>query len=46
MYRWIQEVKKYKASAFLRKGNALFDAHDDMKKLEQEKHYLREERGL
>ncbi|EOI7601087.1 hypothetical protein ACSSIF_000408 [Enterococcus hirae] len=46
MYRWIQEVKKYKASAFLGKGHALFDAHDEMKKLEQEKHYLREKRDL
>lgn len=46
LYRWDQEVEKYGESAFPRKGSALFDAHYEIKKLEQENRYLREELDL
>ncbi len=36
LYRWIQEVEKYGENAFPGKGSALFDAHYEIKKLEQE----------
>lgn len=40
LYRWIQEVERYEESAFHGKGSALFDAHYEIKKLEQENRYL------
>ena len=43
LYRWVQEVEKYGESAFPGKGSALFDAHYEIKKLEQENRYLRRE---
>ncbi|TPR55054.1 transposase, partial [Enterococcus sp. OL5] len=46
LYRWVQEVEKYGESAFPGKGSALFDAHYEIKKLEQENRYLREELDL
>jgi len=33
LYRWVQEVEKYGASAFPGKGSALFDAHYEIKNL-------------
>ncbi|MBI0605130.1 transposase [Enterococcus faecalis] len=30
LYRWIQEVEKYRESAFPEKGSALFDAHYEL----------------
>lgn len=46
LYRWVQEVEKYGESAFPGKGSALFDAHYEIKKLEQENRFLREELEL
>ncbi len=46
LYRWVQEYEKYGISAFPGKGSALFDAHYEIKKLEQENRYLREELEL
>lgn len=46
LYRWVQEYEKYGDSAFPGKGSALFDAHYEIKKLEQENRYLREELEL
>lgn len=46
LYRWIQEYEKYGDSVFPGKGSALFDAQYEIKKLEQENRYLREELEL
>lgn len=46
LYRWVQEFEKYGESAFPGKGSALFDAYYEIKKLEQENRYLREELDL
>jgi len=46
LYRWVQEYEKYGKSAFPGKGSALFDAHYEIKKLEQENRYLKEELQL
>lgn len=42
----VKEVEKYGESVFPGKGSALFDAHYEIKKLEQENRYLREELDL
>lgn len=46
LYRWVQEYEKYGDSAFPGKGSALFDAQYEIKKLEKENRYLREELEL
>lgn len=46
LYRWVHEVEKYVESASPEKGSALFDAHYEIKKLQQENRYLREELDL
>ena len=46
LYRWVQEYEKYGKSAFPGKGSALFDKQYEIKKLEQENRYLREELEL
>ena len=46
LYRWVQEVEKHGESALPGKGSALFYAHYEIKKLEQENRYQREELDL
>ncbi|EOI53026.1 IS3 family transposase, partial [Enterococcus gilvus] len=46
LYRWVQEYEKFGEGAFPGKGSALFDAQYEIKKLEQENRYLREELEL
>ena len=46
LYRWVQEYEKFGEGAFSGKGSALFDAQYEIKKLEQENRYLREELEL
>lgn len=43
LYRQVQEVEKNGDSAFPVKRSAFFDTHYEIKKLEQENRYLREE---
>ena len=46
LYRWVQEVEKYGVNAFPGKGSALFDAQYEIKNLEKENQYLKEELEL
>ncbi|EOI53642.1 hypothetical protein I592_00368 [Enterococcus gilvus ATCC BAA-350] len=46
LYRWVQEYEKFGEGVFPGKGSAFFDAQYEIKKLEQENRYLREELEL
>jgi transposase len=46
LYRWFKEYEKYVDSAFPGKGSAIFDVQYEIKKLEKENRYLKEELEL